>query len=65
MTVLNLNHFGMDQLFVKLFQDNKGVLYGNEKKTQTSMFEVGTPNDTLALVPAHPIMAGPFTIFPT
>lgn len=27
MTVLNLNHFGMDQLFVKLFQDNNGVLY--------------------------------------
>ena len=35
------------------------------KKAQTSMFEVGTPNDILALVPAHPVMAGPFTIFPT
>lgn len=33
------------------------------KKAQTSMFEVGTPNDILALVPAHPVMAGPFTIF--
>ena len=29
------------------------------------MFEVGTPNDILALVPAHHVMAGPFTIFPT
>ena len=43
MTVLNLNHFGMDQLFVKLFQDNKGVLYSNEKKHKHQCLKLVLP----------------------